>query len=219
MLSSLAQSDWWKNRAKSRIWWTSEHSLAVKYVYNEDNLLHGWRGWVHTCRASVPSHPFSFRSLSLTVCMLPGKCQWWERRTGVLHYFTKAYNLLMLLYHLLLKSHPPRVPSWYLLPYRQAVKILAGILTLKWLGKAVGIRLSGLFCVFTLFFSKDSSQHYASIQSSDGDKGLVEANDGLSLVCSGAKRSTEGWGLSVGRVLVSIYLLSSLKIVVQRLVI
>lgn len=70
---------------------------------------------------------------------------------------------------------------------------------------------------FYIVFSKDGSQHYVSIQSSSGDNRLVKVNDGLRLVCRGAKFSTKGWGLSVGRAFVSFFLLSKLKIVVQRL--
>lgn len=124
-------------------------------------------------------------------CTLPCECKWRERRKDVLQYFTKAYNLLILLYQWLLKSSLPRVPSCYLLLYRQAVKMLAELLTLWWLKGTAGIRLTGLRCVylfiFTLFFSEDSFQHYVSIQSSGGDNRLVEANDWLSTVCTGCQ--------------------------------
>lgn len=113
-LTSLALPDWRKNWAKSRIQWTSWRSLAIKSVYSEDDFLHGWRGGGRACRTGVPSHPVSLRSLLLTVCLLPCKCQWWERRTDVLPCFTKAYNLLMLLYHWLLQSSLPRTASCYL---------------------------------------------------------------------------------------------------------
>lgn len=156
----------------------------------------------------------------VAACSCASLCQWWERRRDILPSFTKACNLLMLPYHWLPQSRLPRVPSCYLPQYRQAVKMLAGILTLKWLKKTAGIRLTGLFGGFTLFFfllllfsfglvllfffppPKYSSQHYMSIQSSSADNGLVEANDGWRLVCRGAKHGTAGWGLSVGSVVI-----------------
>lgn len=104
-----------------------------------------------TCLAGQCPNSSLFVQKPVTDCLCASLCQWWERRRDVLPSFTKAYNLLMLPYHWLLQSHLPRMPSRYVPQLRQAVKMLAGILTLKWLGKTAGIRLTDLFGGFTLF--------------------------------------------------------------------